>query len=41
MSYIMGVEPEPKQVHCVTRVEVAFEDISNESALPKSRPATT
>ncbi len=35
---LVGVEPDPKSVHCDMPVEVVFEDISEEISLPKFRP---
>ncbi|HVM96729.1 MAG TPA: Zn-ribbon domain-containing OB-fold protein [Candidatus Acidoferrales bacterium] len=39
MSNIVDVEPDPKKLRCDMPVEVVFEEITDEIALPKFRPA--
>jgi uncharacterized OB-fold protein len=36
---IIGVEPDPQNVHCDMDVEVVFDDIADAISLPKFRPA--
>ncbi len=38
MSNIIDVEPDPRSLRCDMPVEVVFEDITDEIALPKFRP---
>lgn len=38
MSNIVGVEPDPRQLRCDMPVEVVFDDITDDIALPKFRP---
>jgi uncharacterized OB-fold protein len=38
MSNIIGIEADPKLVHCDMPVEVVFEDITDDITLPKFRP---
>lgn len=40
MSHIIGVEPDPAVLRCDMPVEVVFEDLTAEIALPKFRPRT-
>jgi uncharacterized OB-fold protein len=37
---IVGVEPDPQNLHCDMEVEVVFEDLTDAIALPKFRPVT-
>ncbi len=39
LSNIIDVEPDPAKIRCDMPVEVVFEDITEEIALPKFRPA--
>jgi uncharacterized OB-fold protein len=41
LSNLVGVEPDPSKVKCDMRVEVVFEDITDEITLPKFRPAAS
>jgi uncharacterized OB-fold protein len=36
---LVGVEPDPKVIHCDMPVEVVFDDVSEEISLPRFRPA--
>jgi len=38
MSNIIGVDPDPAQLPCDLRVEVVFDDITDDVTLPKFRP---
>lgn len=39
MTNLVGVEPDPARIHIGMPVEVAFEDVTPEVALPRFRPA--
>jgi hypothetical protein len=39
LSQIVGVAPDPAQLRCDMPVEVVFEDLTDQIALPKFRPA--
>jgi len=39
LTNIVGIDPDPSKVKCDMAVEVVFEDLSDEIALPKFRPA--
>jgi uncharacterized OB-fold protein len=36
---IIGIDPDPSQIHCDMPVEVIFEDVTEEIALPKFKPS--
>jgi uncharacterized OB-fold protein len=40
LTNLVDVEPDPEHVRCDMPLEVVFEDISDEIALPKFRPAS-
>ncbi len=36
---LIGIDPDPSQIHCDMPVEVTFEDITEEITLPKFKPS--
>ncbi|GIW40195.1 MAG: hypothetical protein KatS3mg076_0772 [Candidatus Binatia bacterium] len=40
LTNLVGVDPDPKTLRCDMPVEVVFEDITEDIALPRFRPAT-
>jgi hypothetical protein len=37
---LVGVDPDPAIIRCEMPVEVVFEDVTDETTLPKFRPVT-
>lgn len=39
MSNLIGIDPDPNKIRCDMRLQIAYEDVSDEITLPKFRPA--